>query len=304
MDNGRLRKISWYLMGSVAGIQTATFLAPFATSYADYVYRLSLFYWLSFPSLCGGIYAHLRSKNHQPFKQWQFYVFPAIAVLAPIPAFIATYAAMWQLTRVPLLEAVAVEKDDRVRGTFVLIIIGGIAGLVAGFIIAARTMKDAGDSLSGAVPFFMLVGITFLAGLAAGWVAKAALHYKLRQGSAAWVVVASIVLVLLCGAGYSFLSDLDKGVGRIRSRVAGNDLRNCRMHLDAYFDDHRRYPSALEEAQCEQSKEVVITAVKLTKDEYVLTSYHKKGSLEYMMRSDAMSILCRERGSREEWRAM
>jgi len=168
-------------------------------------------------------------------------------------------------------------KDDRVGGTFVLIIIGGIAGLVAGFIIAAQTMKGAGDSPSGAVPFFMLVGITFMAGLAAGWVAKAALHYRLRKCSGAWVVLASIVLVLLCGAGYSFWSDLDKGVGKIRSRVAGYDLRNCRPHLEAYFEDHRRYPSALEEAQCVASKDVVITAVKLSKDEYVLTSYHKNG---------------------------
>ncbi len=65
--------------------------------------------------------------------------------------------------------------------------------------------------------------------------------------------------------------------------------------------DHQRYPSTLEEAKCEQSRDVVMTAVSMTKDGYTLTAYHRTGSLEYMIRSGSDDLLFRKKNSAEEW---
>lgn len=289
-------------MGSAAVVQASLLIVVFYWKDIVSDQGVGITYLVFLVLLCSGIYAHLRSKHYKPFKQWQLYVFPASTVLCLNPGlmFLGTVAAIVTLANLPVAaETAAPGKQD--SGANVLLVIGGIAGLVVGFVATAKTMEGSGDSMGGAIPFFLLVGITFLIGIAGGWVAAAALRYRLRERSGLWVVLASIVVLLLCGVWYGVWSDLDRGMGRIRSGVAALDLRNCRSNMDTYYLDHDQYPAVLDEANCVQSKEVVMIAKKLEKKEYVIISYHTRGTREYMVRSGSAPVFSRGKDSTEEW---
>jgi len=296
MDDERLGKVSWYLMGAAAVMQVAPDMMPDIETLTQSAIR-----WLSLIPLCSGIYAQLRSKQYEPFRQWQLYAYPVAAAGALPAAYVVTLIAMWRLSWLRKKGEPVQVREENDGKTDWYIVLGGVAGLVSGVFAAGSVMEGSGDSPGGAVPFFCLIFATSLVGAASGKVAKEAQAFKAGKGSGTRMVLPLIVLVLLCGFWYTVWSGADEGTRRIRSIAAWADLRNCRTNLEAYFDEHKYYPPAFEEAQCKESKDVVLSAITMTKHEYTVVAYHKKGSLEYMVRSGSGDLLFRKKNSPEEW---
>ncbi len=148
MNDGRLEKMSWCLMGVAAAVQAAHYYAfDLASPILSFLSLISLL------PLCGGIYAHLRSKQYQPFKQWQLYVYPAAAALVPSMAIVITLAVMWRLSWLGKKGEPAPVRDIEKGHTDWQVIAGGAAGLVFGVITAGKALEGTGDSPSGGGPF-------------------------------------------------------------------------------------------------------------------------------------------------------
>jgi hypothetical protein len=98
------------------------------------------------------------------------------------------------------------------------------------------------------------------------------------------------------------LPQFDAMPQRARDSAAVSDLRNCRTALEAYYADHNRYPSTLEEASCQTSKNVKLVATRLKKDAYTLFSYNQIWArYEFKGESEMPNIYRRPWNSSEEW---
>lgn len=116
---------------------------------------------------------------------------------------------------------------------------------------------------------------------------------------------AAVALILCWGAALVYLGVSIPGYVSYRVRAYDNraiaDLRTCRESFESSFADRQQYPATLEEARCAHDPLIVLGAPELTKEKYMITAHHKKGSKEYLMRSETPGMFARAKGSDQEW---
>jgi hypothetical protein len=261
--------------------------------------------WFFALFLCSGIYTHLRSKQYQPFKQWQLYfftvlVFEAFLVYeAPILAFITTLAAVWYFAFLPLAGSDLLEADED-RERVIATVIGGVNGLLAGWSVdRGLDLEKFGDRFLAGCGLLSVNGVAGVLGAMSGhWVVGIPLAVKRGKP---WKVETAIIasgLVLLSAFSLALLQGDVELSSRIRNDQAAFELKNMTTCIENYFSDNRRYPDSLEDLNLAEAQSKIrfeYSTVPGKTGGYTLRAYHEKGSKVFMRRSGDTAMLFRDK---------
>lgn len=187
-------------------------------------------------------------------------------------------------------------------GDAIAFVPGAIAGGLAGLWLLQDTTKVTGDIPSIGMGLTIFVFVAALTGGAAAVAVRAVRQAATGKGSKIKAAIALAVLALLGVQCVSVYIQVQQVKAKVLNEMAENILRDCTVRLEAFFPDHTRYPATLAEAGCRQEEGVVLTAVKMTKDAFIIMSYHTQSPIENMVRSDKPGLFTRERDSGQEWK--
>jgi len=306
MEKTRLRRLSWLIMMAAACLTAVTIFLPIPFErYLLWFFGLLLF---------SGMYSHLRSKQYQPFMQWQFYLFTVFFFEAfflydaPILAGIASLAAMLYFALLPEADkSRSIDFEDREK--VVAAVLGGCIGLIAGFYVSSEVrkgMESFGDRFGAGCGLLSVFFVPGIVGAVVGrWIVSIPLTIRDKDSWKVKTAVSAIVLVLLSMFSFSLLQG-DIGLSfKIRNQQAAYELKNAATNLEGYFADNRKYPDTWEvsgtpERPPNPNVRFEYSRIPGKADGYMLRAYHIKGTSLCMKKSDSDQILCRDKSEPDD----